>query len=138
MGNPYAPRTRRRNGVREPIPSLPVERLARLGASPRVLQEATDRWQTTTEEEKYAVLEELAQLTDDELIARIKEMEDELSGVLQGVVNAEIHVPKGSIAKVTDWVGSDPGRARLALDQEHRTGKPRQKLLGILEPLVGN
>lgn len=136
MGNPYAPRTRRRNGAREPIPTLPIERLASLGASPRVLQEANDRWVTTSEEEKYAILEELAQLTDDEVKVRIQEMEDELSGVLQGVVNAEIHVPKGSIAKVTDWVGSDPARARAALDFEHRTPKPRQKLLGILEPLV--
>lgn len=137
MADPFKAKTRRRNGVREPVPTLPVARLSALGASPRVLQEANDRFTRATEEEQYAVLEEMAQLSDDELRVRIEEMEAELSSTLRGVVTASAHVPKGSIDQVTAWVGADRTRAQQAIEHERLTRrKPRQKLLGILEPLV--
>lgn len=137
MGNPYQARRRLRNGVREEVPTLPVARLSALGASPQVLQEATDRWATLSEEERVAILEELAVLTDDEVRVRIGEMEEELSGTLTGVVNASISVPKGSIDTITSWVGTDRERASAALQHERLTRKkPRQKLVDALEKLV--
>ena len=46
-------------------------------------------------------------------------------------------VPSGSIDVVMSWVGSDPDRARRALDAENENAKPRASLIGQLKALLG-
>lgn len=51
--------------------------------------------------------------------------------------NAPEPVPSGSIDVVMSWVGSDPDRARRALDAENESAKPRASLIGQLKAILG-
>jgi hypothetical protein len=45
-------------------------------------------------------------------------------------------VPDGTIDEVMAWVGTDPARARQALDAENAKPSPRSTLVSQLEPLA--
>jgi hypothetical protein len=56
-----------------------------------------------------------------------------------GLVAAPVatsEVPEGSVADVVAWVGSDPQRARAAIEAEQARETPRQTLLDTLEPVA--
>lgn len=45
-------------------------------------------------------------------------------------------VPDGPVAKVTEWVGYDPDRAKAALVKEHAKPDPRNTLISALEGVL--
>lgn len=52
------------------------------------------------------------------------------------VVESKPVVPVGSIGEILEWVGQDPERAHLALEQEKSEDRPRKTLTFQLEELV--
>ncbi len=58
-------------------------------------------------------------------------------GTVVDSTGEEMVVPKGSSAEVMEWVSGDEEKARMALEEEESTNKPRKGLVNDLKELLG-
>lgn len=129
--DPYKPKRRLEITDRDSEqPQFPLARLQRIGASTAEIQKARSVWDSMeSDEEKFAAAEEFDSMNDVELRAALQES--------QGVPDFNAM----TIPQVMDWVGSNKGRAQIALDQERShedsdEGDGRKTLINKLKRVI--
>lgn len=166
-GNPYAPFARTYERRRRELgPQFPLNRMRRIGASNKSIQQARKVWDSMeSDEEQFAASEQFNAMTDVELRKAIEsdsleevaksepavqaepaedvepEPVDHLSGKTIPEQQEAPNFAEMTIPTVLDFVGSSKQRAQLALDyerarEEASEGRGRKTLIAQLKRII--
>ena len=139
--NPKAP-YRRRGAAKADQRVLDefLDRLARLGADDEMTETLRTGWADMTDRDREVLVASSDETLRDEIEAIYSEHEFHTTAEedVEPVEELSVDdVPTGKVAKILNWIGDDPVRARLALDAEEASGKPRAGVVRVAESVIG-